>query len=1013
MSPGSPTNETPAAEIYRRTLNSYLPTEGADSLNLYQAINIIDFQLRFVTLLSAAIARSIGISALKVPRSLGFGTLQSVLRQLQREVTEASTASPRIQGLIENVSTVLDRSISTASYGQQSLKRLRDLASHGGAIPSDVNLSSTVHEISRYIESFLASSMISHDNSGRLVTISDPDDLHNVTISPLFRVDNQNRLSLFWRYTRGKAVYSLHDRQVSESVQKDEQILATLIRILSPQTINDPLRIFHTDVGDDLAAFSEAGTTPVYYDDGSVFTYFWKQASSDDAIDRHDTFRMGIDQAREWFSPEAGWVGYSQFLRTISNWKRVAYRLYHKYQEDEQQIIDAEVDTVGWSFSNVAHPGATSVKLTDLSGRTIKNFDFLDLINTIDNDLNSVGGQSEIVFVTGEAGIGKTQALFHAAKNRASKIADSSDEVGFDLPLYLYVRASGNVLADLADSIGAAVNATRGLTEDAVATLSRNGLVALLIDGFDELLGGTAYSDAIGSLRTWLDKLNGRGVTVVSARSSYYLNQYRKSIQKAELSGELSLFHRVAQLQPWSETKAINYLREQGIESTGIHALDIGERRLLRLPFFLRVYAQMLIQAGEVKPENQSVLSFLIDNYLLRESLKLKPDSLTTSLVSTEELERIFELCAEMMSTRAEHVLDNTDLELAAEIAISSDLDTRPGLRSRLSALCGLSVGTSTDVRFSFSHEVFYEHFLGGAIYRYCHQRGNDANTFDSYFLTLLRRSFWGNVTIGRFVSSAGGAITLQIVSKIDPRRHAENDMEMQIASANAGALLAASIRSSGQALVGATFDGLEVKDELDLESLECRNIEFRDCSFTSLALPSTSGWSVAVPGTQIAELRLPSAPSLVGLSKCSVALIGHIVTSNNYIEDRQSVGEYLSTAGADLADWTSSPDQRLSSMVTAKQRFLRRLADSSIGTLVLLDRDKMPTEDHRLDWIGDIGVEEWRKFLSDLTYCELARLETLATGGPKKVRLRMLVNPESVLDRSAPRGDLNQFWET
>jgi hypothetical protein len=1009
---GSKVREALAVDVYRRTLSGYLPAERAGSVNFYHAINVLDFQMRLITLLSAAVARTTGVSAVRIPRSLGFGTLQSLLRQIQRDVRSANTPLPRIQTIVDSVISVTDRTIATGSYGQQSLKRLRDLASHGGSVSPDVDLTPTITELSVLVGNFFADSVFVSESDSFQLSMVDADELQNVSLAPLFFIDGKDNLAIYWRYTHGRATFSLHSSKATEHVQKDEGSLGTLMRILAPAQSSDPLKTFQVDVGRDLAAFAEAGTTPVYYDDGSTFTYFWKYASSADAVDRHDTFRLGADHVREWLSPQNEWVGYSRLLLSVSNWQRVAHRLHHKYLTDEQSIIDSEIDALGWSFSNVPHPGATAVKLMDLGGRTIRNLDFTDLINRVDEDLRTVIGQTEIVFVTGEAGIGKTQALFSAAKDRAHVVASYGDTDPSVLPLYLYVRASGNVLADLTDSIGSAVSATRGLTQDAVAALCRNGLMALIIDGFDELLGGTAYSDALGSLRTWLERLDGRGVTVVSARSSYYLNQYRRSVQQAELSGQLAIYHQVAQLQPWSENKMVQHLKDLGLESAGLQRLKAGERRLLRLPFFLRVYGQMLLESQRAKEgvaaaQRGSIVEYLLGNYLAREAMKLQPDGADTPLVSPAEIERLFEFCAEMMSTRAEHFLDSDDLELAAAMVIASDLDTRPGLKTRLPALCGLSVSSGGDARFSFSHEVFYDHFLGGAAVHYV----SASTGYDPYLLVLMRRSIWGTAAVERLVSDSGASALLTLLSQVVPDRHAETPSEKRVLSSNLGALLAAVTRSPEATFDRLRLEGLEIDDQIDLTALAVSSCEFIECRVAVLILPPADPWSISLQGSSISELRIRGSSSIAGLTNCSSRLIEHVVTDSDYVEDSESIGEMLALRGAGVTDRINRTSELVPELVLCKRRFLRKLADAGIGTLVLVDRDKLPSEDHRPDWIAEIGYDTWRRFVADLVACDFAKMESFPTKGQTKVRLRLNVGPESILDGTASRGDLANFW--
>ncbi|MGW7595046.1 hypothetical protein, partial [Streptomyces rubiginosohelvolus] len=85
--------------------------------------------------------------------------------------------------------------------------------------------------------------------------------------------------------------------------------------------------------------------------------------------------------------------------------------------------------------------------------------------------------------------------MLSAALHRAAEVA-SGDQVD-GVPLFLYIRSNGHVLENLVEVVNSAVATTRNLTDLAVKALCRNGVMALLIDGFDELLGGAGFNDAV------------------------------------------------------------------------------------------------------------------------------------------------------------------------------------------------------------------------------------------------------------------------------------------------------------------------------------------------------------------------------------------------------------------------------------------------------------------------------------------------------------------------------------
>ena len=195
--------------------------------------------------------------------------------------------------------------------------------------------------------------------------------------------------------------------------------------------------------------------------------------------------------------------------------------------------------------------------------------------------------------------------------------------------------------------------------------------MAILVDGFDDqLLGGTGYSP-LGSLRTWLERLGDRGVTVVSARSSYYLNQYRSSINRAEAADQLAARHRVAHVQPWEEADVLEYLGEVGLDGSLVKELPHGQIVLYCAYRSPRVFAERC-RRGDVsfRGGDFSLVEHLLAQYLHRESAKIKGRDARGVLISKAELERTFEWCAELMLERADRTLDGSNLELAADMAL-------------------------------------------------------------------------------------------------------------------------------------------------------------------------------------------------------------------------------------------------------------------------------------------------------------------------------------------------------
>ena len=164
--------------------------------------------------------------------------------------------------------------------------------------------------------------------------------------------------------------------------------------------------------------------------------------------------------------------------------------------------------------------------------------------------------------------MGKTHNLVTASLHRSERLVEAADEdkrsVLGGSPLYLYVSCSGVGLRSLRDLINAAVVETQNLTYESVMALCRNAMLVLVIDGFDELLGGAGYRDAFQLLEPTLRLLGLRGGTVVlSARSSYLANQYKHSLARSSVEAKTPVAHYMLELLRWNAIDVFESIREQ------------------------------------------------------------------------------------------------------------------------------------------------------------------------------------------------------------------------------------------------------------------------------------------------------------------------------------------------------------------------------------------------------------------------------------------------------------------
>ena len=107
------------------------------------------------------------------------------------------------------------------------------------------------------------------------------------------------------------------------------------------------------------------------------------------------------------------------------------------------------------------------------------------LLDTVDKFLSLRSGKTQLIFVKGDAGAGKTTLLERITSLQSSRYRASPT----NQYIFLYVSAQGRALSNLKDALAAETGDLRAtFTWDAIAPLTRRGLLVPIIDGFDELL---------------------------------------------------------------------------------------------------------------------------------------------------------------------------------------------------------------------------------------------------------------------------------------------------------------------------------------------------------------------------------------------------------------------------------------------------------------------------------------------------------------------------------------------
>lgn len=974
-----------------------------------ELVALVDFHLRILYTLSIADSRSNGIASIKVIGTPGFGTMAAVVRQAAKESKEVTKSawSERIRLSAAESLNEIDSFKLAKRY--KSFKTMRDQLSHGHALPSDDAL---VQEIIQSLttitgnlqvilsKNFADCSFEWKENYLRIFATSQKDSLD---VDGLWQYVEQSDTAAIYSHSSQDSIFyiAVGGEILSESESGRIGRFQTQLLVEKKNTNGDLGRLVK-EILRDVSAFTEDYSAPSFFfgdefDAGHLYVP-WTRSTSDGNQARIDAFRIGPDNRREWKVPKSDdrWVSYSEFMREIANWPILARRIGIGLESFSKSRRDEELSRLGIT-QNSKHRGPSKLREVneDLNSQEQSNGHSFDLKERVDDACERMKPSTAVYFVVGQAGLGKTDLMLSMAKNRAEEIAVNPD---LKKPLFLFVSSTGRTLASLEDAVNGSLNITKLLSSHGAKALCRNGLLVLLVDGFDELLGSSGYQNALGSLEPWFKELGGRGVLVASARSSYYLTQYRRSLAETK---DLNVDHTLVELQPWSRADTQDYLTVGGVPTTSLSRLDDKEWRILSIPFFSKAFVAWFEKNAE-KGVPPSIFDIVVDQYLEREAIKLD-DPHQGSLLAREELQSLFAEIAEMMQLGKVREIEQDDLISCAQQTIGANSleSVRPGLSRRLSSLCGLGVDSEGGKpnQFGFSHEVLFDCFLSAAL-----SRNVVYDVSATYFDNILNKSKI-NTSVFEWIFQRNLEAISKISKKINFSITRKN--ESDIFAENLGSLWITMLQRGGNIPPTERVEGVRLGN-LSLANVGWKNLVIKRSSIKRLEIPESGDFLVELSQVDIDILFCASAVQLkkvvTGLDKSEIRCI-HI--EDKFEDNPVRVRKALSDFGLVPNSETNAPSE----LYEAAEFFLTKII-ARPDIQIVVNRDDWLTDDHRLSWTHRMGNDVWMDFLTYLLEYKLARWEQRATAGKAKNRLVFNVPVTSILRKETVPPDIRNFWD-
>lgn len=331
--------------------------------------------------------------------------------------------------------------------------------------------------------------------------------------------------------------------------------------VITFDTIREDVEAFADDIGESMV--DRASSMVMFVRNGKDIQF---KVLKDDSAITHIEF-------------EGERVPYKQFLsRNIANLDLLAERLISKRKGVEAFINSpAKLDSID--------RGNESGKALDL------------LTNECHN---SNGFNSKVVFITADAGHGKTALLREFQFVQAKKYIERKSDF-----IFWHIDLQGRQLLRLSEALMGDLGELRipGLWMQSIIRLVKHGKLVIGIDGFDELAAEQGSNDALGALALLLNQMGNNGTLIAASRRTFFnTDDYLKRSKLVQGKVENFCTFNQIHLKDWSKDEAIEYLSHKKVNNPedvyNSACLNLGGQEnhpILTRPFLLSQLATALV----------------------------------------------------------------------------------------------------------------------------------------------------------------------------------------------------------------------------------------------------------------------------------------------------------------------------------------------------------------------------------------------------------------------------------
>jgi len=552
-----------------------------------------------------------------------------------------------------------------------------------------------------------------------------------------------------------------------------------------------------------------------------------------------------------------------------------------------------------------------------------------------------IPGATSVVYLTSDAGEGKTTIINRAAQIQAQRYRDRKTA-----SLIVPVPLAGRAFLTFDDAVIAAlVNKLRFnyLYFDAFLELVRLGAVVPAFDGYEEMLVEGSKNEAVSALGSIIQSLGSSGTVLIAARKAFfeYLS-FRTQAKLLDAIGDRSVAFSRLSINRWNNEQFCHYGRLRKTDNPEQIYDAVSARLGAEHPILTRaVLVRRLFDVASKQEERQELVNMLgsaphdyfytfVDAIVKREAsekwLSRVSGEVRQPLLTASEHHEILSYIAQEMwqssTASLRHDVVDVLVDLFAETHKKPASIVRQ-IKERLKQHSLLANDGTKGSSITFDHDDFQNFYLGEAFGRLLTQ----ANRSDLY--AFISVNLLPKATIEQSIQHllrTGESITraLQVIIEINSTEPA-----FSFCKENCGTLairLSECLPESDSAI---QLDKMFFPGEtLSNRSLKC--IVFRGCHFLPTSLIGSQFENVSFMNCEFERIELPQRDMTLEGCKfvdCKVDCIAS-EGGEDYLFDPQEIKQILIKFGATIvsgddlpsSENESTPDEKLKII----ERFLR-----------------------------------------------------------------------------------------